>query len=152
MKLLKRGRYVRSSWRADERYPDDVDKLRENLKRTCIYDDYCDATEDDLYIYQVSADYLTYEIATDDEREDLQHFVDLLIDYLEENGFDGVYTVDEIDDMYANGDYYEDEYVYGGDHGLFLHTGGDFHVQYIGRLDQLTLEDFRRMGRDYIPV
>lgn len=68
--------------------------------------------------------YIRFVDVEDFESE--QDAVDTMIDQLEKDKEEGCFlTQDQID----SGDYYEDEYITGGNHGLFLHHHGVFNIE-----------------------
>lgn len=54
-----------------------------------------------------------------------QDALDVVIDNLEKNGASNIYDLSEIE----NGDFYEDEYVVGGNHGVALVHYGEFRIE-----------------------
>lgn len=66
----------------------------------------------------------TEEVEALDESEAL----DIMIDKLEEEGFEGCF-IDWSDTIEEGGDVYEDEYIIGGNHDRLLIHYGNFYIE-----------------------
>ena len=92
------------------------------------YEDY--KNEYTSTIYQFIIDNGIFYVACSDETEGL----DLIIDYLEDEGDEAwfIQILEETDNYVIDGKgnkYYDDEYVIGGNHGRYLHHGGNFRIE-----------------------
>ena len=82
--------------------------------------------------YGVSFGYYDKEIIEMEERTtDYGSIVDILIDRLEENGYNGFIEWEETQESGNKDGYYDDEYITGGNHGLVLYHGGIFYIEEI---------------------
>jgi hypothetical protein len=73
---------------------------------------------------------LTEKIIEVEDYENEQTAVDKMIDELENEGCEGCFL--SYDELFENGgDYHEDEYIIGGNHGRILYHGGELRIELI---------------------
>ena len=101
------------------------DELKSIILNYADYeDDYVDT------IYQFIIDTGIFYVACNNETEGL----DYIIDHLEDEGLEGWFIDVNIDaeDFIIdteNNKYYYDEYIIGGNHGRYLHHGGNLRIE-----------------------
>ena len=107
----------------------DVNEIENELKNTILnYEDYKNGYADTIYQFIIDND--IFYVACYDEIEGL----DYIIDHLEDEGLEGWFIEvstdndDYVIDIEGN-KYYNDEYVIGGNHGLYLYHGGNFRAE-----------------------
>lgn len=71
------------------------------------------------------------------EGTDLQPIVDTVIDTLSKSNSTLIYTQEQIDNM--GDDFYEDNYLVGGNEGLYLHTSGVLDFEYLGQIRDINV-------------
>lgn len=107
----------------------EVNTMESELKDTILnYEDYKSGYAGSIYQFIIDGD--VFYVACNYEAEGL----DLLIDHLEDQGLEDYFIevgVDEEDYVtdYEGNIYYNDEYVIGGNHDMYLYHGGNFRVE-----------------------
>lgn len=109
-----------------------AEELKEYYEDEISFDESAVQGADDSKTYTITYDRYQ-DTVTVDNFESEQDAVDKLIDKLESEGSTGCFVDPD--------EYNEDEYVIGGNHGLALYHGGNFHIEETGSIESATTVD-----------